>query len=312
MGQDHPAFVPAVSVYPGRAFSYDVPVHWVQHGRPSGSPKARLSPRDPVELRKVARRRMLQRYWSAVGWLYFQSRIKPQTLNDGRKVRWRLGFLTLTIPGSTSADHRALKRLVLDPFFTRARNVGGLRSYVWTAELQQRGAIHWHVILDHWLDKAAVARWWLQACKSSGVVDMSDAGGVAATSVEILRNYNGTAAYAAKYIGKALGSGDITGSCWGGSHSVTGIKGLSLNLCDHGEQYRRVMQELNEGGAKWVDGGDHGTLARLRPDEITRRKFPALHGLLRRHYEAQGKGRDRGAMAGNSGLCAGDGDTGMA
>ncbi|MCA9404340.1 MAG: hypothetical protein KC897_11200, partial [Candidatus Omnitrophica bacterium] len=64
---------------------------------------------------------------------------------SGRMVKFRQGFVTLTVPGTSTADHKAFKRAVLDPFLTYCRNRLALRDYVWTAELQKRGEIHFHM-----------------------------------------------------------------------------------------------------------------------------------------------------------------------
>lgn len=211
--------VQGLSFSPSRACLYRIPEHWIVHGRSNSSKGTRIQKATAEEKARAARARVIGRYWSAIGYLWLRTRKRKVELSAGRIVNFRQGFMTLTLPGVATADHKAIKRKVLDPFFTYARNVLGLQDYVWTAELQKRGEIHFHVLVNQFLDKGRIRKAWNDACARSGIVDMSQGSDKPSTEIEAVKSYNGSKAYAAKYIGKALRSGEIVGRLWSGSRA---------------------------------------------------------------------------------------------
>lgn len=260
-----------------------MPERWIIHGRSSrgssGAPKL-------ISAEDKARRntgRVISRYWQAVGWLWMRSSSEVIDLGKGRKLKHRQGFLTLTLPGVATEDHKAVKAKVLDPFFTYCRNVLGLRDYVWTAELQERGEIHFHAIVNQFLPKDKIRAAWLSACDRSGIVSSSGGGSRPATEIEECKDWNGSRIYAGKYLSKALRSGDIVGRVWSGSHSVTGIGSVSTNEVDQAFDVPGALREIAKAQAKWRQH-DHGiSTARYDVGAITRRRSPILHRLFKRH-----------------------------
>ena len=271
------------SVAPGKASLYQLPERWIIHGR---SGRGSSSTPKLISAEDKARRntgRVISRYWQAVGWLWMRSKPEVVDLGKGRKLRHRQGFLTLTLPGVASEDHKAIKAKVLDPFFTYCRNVLGLRDYVWTAELQERGEIHFHAIVNQFLPKDKIRSAWLSACDRSGIISSSGGGSRPATEIEECKDWNGSRIYAGKYLSKALRSGEIVGRVWSGSHSVTGIGSVSTNEVDQAFDVPGALVEIKRAKAQWRQH-DHGiSTARFDVGAITRRRSPILHRLFKRH-----------------------------
>lgn len=274
--------VQGLSFSPSRACLYRIPEHWIIHGRSTTARGTRLQKATPEEKARAARARVIGRYWTAIGYLWLRTRKRQVQLADGRLINFRQGFMTLTLPGVATADHKAIKRKVLDPFFTYARNVLGLQDYVWTAELQKRGEIHFHVLLNQFLDKGRIRKAWNDACSRSGIVDMSQGSDRPSTEIEAVKSYNGSKAYAAKYIGKALRSGDILGRLWSGSHSVTGFGSITTNEVDDTPTMEAITAELKANAHQWVTLDREVHITRLETIRITRRSYPTLHRLLNR------------------------------
>lgn len=260
-----------------------MPERWIIHGRSgrgsSGVPK--LISEEEKAKRNTGR--VISRYWQAVGWLWMRTKPEIVDLGNGRKLKHRQGFLTLTLPGVATDDHKAIKAKVLDPFFTYCRNVLGLRDYVWTAELQDRGEIHFHALVNQFLPKDKVRRAWLNACDKSGIVSSSGGGSRPATEIEECRSWKGSRIYAGKYLAKALRNGDIVGRVWSGSHSVTGIGSISTNEVDQAFDVPQCLAEIKRAAPKWRQH-DHGiSTARYDVGSITRRRSPVLYRLFKRH-----------------------------
>lgn len=269
-----------LTITPSRAVSYKVPAHWIISGRTTKSNKPRINPPTTEEKQRRNRARVIGRYWQAVGWLWIRSRNRDVSYGEGKRMKFRQGFLTLTLPGVATADHKAIKNKVLDPFFTYCRNRMGLSDYVWTAELQDRGEIHFHAIINTFMDKDRVRAAWIRACENSGIVTMSSAGNKPATEIEKCKSYNGSKSYAAKYLGKALRSGEIIGRIWSGSHGVTGPSAISTNEIDAGFSIDKALAEINGNGHEW-QGFDHEVkITRLEAQRITRRRYPYVWRLL--------------------------------
>lgn len=274
--------VQGLSFSPSRACLYRIPEHWIIHGRSSVRRGSRLTKATAEEKARAARARVIGRYWTAIGYLWLRTRKSKVELSPGRSINFRQAFMTLTLPGVATANHKAIKRKVLDPFFTYARNVLGLRDYVWTAELQDRGEIHFHALVNQFLDKDRIRRAWNDACARSGIVDMSQASNRPSTEIEAVKSYNGSKAYAAKYIGKALRSGEILGRLWAGSHSVTGFGSITTNEVEDTATMEAITGELKANGHQWQSFDREVHMTRLETIRITRRRYPTLHRLLNR------------------------------
>jgi hypothetical protein len=229
---------------------------------------------------KRARARVISRYWQAIGYLWLRTRRRKVTAPSGAVFPFRQGFLTLTLPGQATSDHKAVKKLILDPFFTYARNVLGLRDYVWTAEIQPTtGRIHFHVLINQFMDKDLIRKAWNRACERSGIITPQE-GNKPSTEVEAIRSYHGSKSYAAKYLSKALKDHSILGRVWGASHSVTGFGSISFNEVEDGASMSAIAAELTTNNHVWL-ALDHGVkVSRVETHQVTRSRYPILHRYL--------------------------------
>lgn len=281
--RDRDRFIRGVSIGAGKACTYSIPERWLLHGRSHPGTRGDR-PKPSPELAQAANvRRIVSRYWQAVGWLWLRSKGRVVDLGQGRKMPFRQGLLTLTLPGVASGDHLEIKRKVLDPFFTYARNVLGLRDYVWVAELQERGEIHFHVIVNQFLQKDKLRAAWISACERSGVVTMSVKGSLPATEIEACKSFKGSRAYAAKYMAKGLRSGAIVGRVWSGSHSVTGIKPMATNELEQAWNAPAALREVDERCKGWRQYDHNVRVAHFDIGRITYRRSPVLYMLFRNH-----------------------------
>lgn len=292
--------VQGLTISPSRAVAYQVPSHWIISGRRSKSTKApRVAP-TIEEKRRRNTARVIGRYWQAVGWLWIRSRNVKVNYAQGKSMKFRQGFLTLTIPGVAQADHKAIKNKVLDPFFTYCRNRLKLEDYVWTAEIQPKtGEIHFHAIVNTFMDKARVRKAWNNACEKSGLITMSK-GNKPSTEIEKCKSYNGSKAYAAKYLGKALKSGEIIGRVWSGSHGITGPKAITTNEIEADYDLHKAISELNNNGHEWTTLDHEVRVTRLQTQAITKRRYPYVWRLLMAQLRNYDDARTRAIHESNS------------
>jgi hypothetical protein len=71
----------------------------------------------------------------------------------GSRTKRSLKFVTLTLASAQIHSDLEIKEKLLNQFLTELRENFGLKNYVWKAEKQKNGNIHFHIIIDifiHW------------------------------------------------------------------------------------------------------------------------------------------------------------------
>ena len=73
--------------------------------------------------------------------------------HNHRNFKFKLNLITLTLP-SKQNEHsdNEIKHRALNNFFTQLRTKHNLVNYVWKAEKQKNGNIHFHIITDKFFD----------------------------------------------------------------------------------------------------------------------------------------------------------------
>jgi hypothetical protein len=158
-----------------------------------------------------------------------------------------VGMITLTYPDAYPAVGLAVKRQ-LNTFLQmlRRHNV----RYVWVLEFQDRGAPHFHILIDAFIGKTLVAETWYAAV-GSGIEKHLKTG----TRVEALRSRDGGARYMASYMRKM--------------------------------EQKTVPQEFTQVGRFW--GATRGVLAIVHQLHVKVKENDARRILrtLRRYYESK-------------------------
>lgn len=89
-----------------------------------------------------------------------------------KSFKYKIGFLTLTLPSEQGIiTDEQLKKSVLNHFLTDCRRYLNLRNYVWKAEVQENGNLHFHITTDCFLPVDVVRKFWNKAINKFGFVD---------------------------------------------------------------------------------------------------------------------------------------------
>jgi len=302
--------VECLSVAPGRVAGYSMPVHWLTKGRHARyhAPKAG-SEGNPIDAARRARKNAMD----AAGWLFLRSRARYVTGRNARRVYFRQGFWTFTLP-EPAAESAA--RAALSLWLTWARNCAGLGEYLWVAELTKRGRVHFHAIVNSYIDQAAGRAAWRRCLIRAGALraDHPELDPRAVT-VERCKSAEAGRLYAAKYVGKAFGGQradqlgrrldqlvadnappEVIAECrarlaeamqqaragarrWSASQECS-RQGAALNAAEDGRAMDAVRAELARIGAKWGAKTDHGICAWFDLGKVNRHHAPILHRLL--------------------------------
>lgn len=303
--------IPCLSVAPGRVHLYEMPAHWYG-GRTGGGGVRGLFPVKVDNERAAWRSR--QNALEAAGWLWLSSRFRYVDLPRGKVVPFRMAMWTLTIPEPMP---EIAARRALSSWWTWARNVSGVRSYLWVAELTKRGRVHFHALVNDWVDVDAARGAWLRALQREGcAVGLRKAPGklVRVDNVTTAKSANG---YVSKYIGKDFGTradqlahryarmGKEDGAPfdaraelrarvfeavawplklrrrWGASNNLERSP-LQVVGCDDPGMFKALVSELRTlPGARWGEMREHGQGVYFDLDAVKQDTAPRLWRMLR-------------------------------
>lgn len=87
------------------------------------------------------------------------------------KIDRKLVFMTLTLSAEQQHDDNWIKRKLLNSFLIKMKTDYKVRYYLWRAEKQQNGRIHFHVILDHYIDKKDIQIEWNKIQRKHGYTE---------------------------------------------------------------------------------------------------------------------------------------------
>lgn len=116
--------------------------------------------------------RSRKRIRNAVNWLSLLSAPKRSKYYKGKDSRkFKIGFWTLSLPSKQMHTHAKIKSKCLNNFLTVMRQRHQMRNYIWVAELQRNGNIHFHITTDVYVHYAEIRRIWNQSLQILGYID---------------------------------------------------------------------------------------------------------------------------------------------
>lgn len=170
---------------------------------------------------KTAAARRLQ---SAMDILIQISRVRIQHRPGGKRLPFRLGFWTLTVPDPIRTWEEVKKPFAL--FCQWLRELGA--SYVWKAELQERGQPHYHLIVDRYVPWKEISYAWNSRMKRAGLLQefAQKFGHFGPNSVDArsVNFHKKIEKYLVKYISKSGERGPS--KWWGASQNLLGKRFL--------------------------------------------------------------------------------------
>jgi hypothetical protein len=180
-------------------------------------------------------------------------------LTGKRKKRVRFVFTTLTLPFGKISDYAAKR--AFSRTLDKLKKYKFITEYVWRAEVQKRGALHFHMISTRYIPRERLRRIWSNALRATGEMDgfkekygMKDNQGV---NIKEVYSTEGAVKYIQKYLSKdSQGKRAIQGRQWGASDGLRNFKPLDLPVyTDDGEKskwhktahlLRRALQAMEQ------------------------------------------------------------------
>lgn len=161
--------------------------------------------------------------WSEALELY-NAKYRHEVKGNERK----LVFLTLTLSAVQVHPDQEIKSKILKPFMRWLRENQSCTNYIWKAEVQKNGNIHFHVIIDQFVSKDEIRVKWNESQDNLGYhqryqVKFGDKQ-APSTQVEIVENQEQIERYIGKYISKSQGCRSIEGRVWDASKNVKSLR----------------------------------------------------------------------------------------
>lgn len=142
--------------------------------------------------------------------------IEKETFNPKFKThfKWKVNFITLTLPCPQGKwTDKDVKKMCLDTWLKSARRRFGLRSYVWRAERQLNGNVHFHICTDVFIDKTNLRHSWndrLEHCSYITAFEKKHGHrNPNSTDVHSTQKVKNLAAYMIKYMCKSENSAEL-------------------------------------------------------------------------------------------------------
>ena len=160
--------------------------------------------------------------------------INQQNRKKGKKERKQIILLTLTLSDQQKHDDNWIKRNMLNRFLIKIVREKPDTKYLWKAERQENGNIHFHILLDNYFDKESIQIWWNLIQRDNqyhraGLINESFLGSPS-TRIESLKNVDNSIAYIAKYMQKNDEKNPISGRLWGCSNELKKLKNITYNI----------------------------------------------------------------------------------
>jgi uncharacterized membrane protein (UPF0136 family) len=89
----------------------------------------------------------------------------------GRKLTFKVSFVTLTLPSVQVHPDRKIINKCLNQWLVEARKYYYVKNYVWRAEKQKNGNIHFHILIDKYIDYQELRDGWNRIVNKLGYVD---------------------------------------------------------------------------------------------------------------------------------------------
>ena len=232
-----------------------------------------------------------------------------------KKTGIQFNLITLTLPFEQHHSDQEIRQRALKPFLQQLQRLHRVKQYMYVSEAQKNGNIHFHIIVDRFIEHQKIRELWngymcdlgyidyyrqtqrefhhngfqfrahLQHKWSYGAQVEAYMRGVKqnwsqpnSTDIHRLRGIYNIAAYLTKYLTKSNSSRPIDGRIWGCSDSLRDIKPITLKLSP---QLKQVFMGLaDEKGSRLFTTDFNWTLWRFDPD-ILFNHYPTLAEIWR-------------------------------
>lgn len=103
--------------------------------------------------------------------LYISDYQKTGIIETKKEFKYKITFITLTLPSKQIHSDSELTKTALHDFLNHLRKHYGLKHYVWKAEKQENGNIHFHITSNIYIHYLNLRELWIKCLKPLGYID---------------------------------------------------------------------------------------------------------------------------------------------
>lgn len=141
-------------------------------------------------------------------------------------------FATLTLPAKQLHSDNEIKRKCLNMLLILLQRNFKVVNYFWRAEPQKNGNVHFHLIIDRYIQNAQLQKHWNNCLSALGYIDRFSAvfghRQPPSTHIVKLSGKNAAIKYLSKYLSKDQERRKIAGRIWGSSDKVKGFASVAM------------------------------------------------------------------------------------
>lgn len=168
-----------------------------------------------------------------INWLHTVAKNK-RSFNPKYKSNywWKINMVTLTLPDKQQGSDQAVKRKLLNTLLLTLKRKFSLLHYIWKAEKQGNGNIHFHIATDVFIPYQALRYEWNNICELNGY-NIITKNGNNANSVDIhsMQKVKNAIAYMVKYFCKEEQEKEkVKGDIWNCSKSLSVLNAVDIPI----------------------------------------------------------------------------------
>lgn len=184
-----------------------------------------------------------RRIMSYIDWLISLSKKKTVLEKDtGKRWTFKLSFITLTLPSKQAHSDSFITQEMLAAFIRKCKRKHSMHYYLWKAEAQQNGNIHYHITTNIFIHWKQVRIYWLDVLNKHHYINNETGHNPPCTEIKAVVKDKDIGAYLAKYISKKEDSKRLINcKIWDASEVLKQFE-IVLKDLDSNEDYKEGIR----------------------------------------------------------------------
>lgn len=117
----------------------------------------------------ILSKKSMQRIKLAFQWLCLSSyKKKVYSIKQKKSFTFKIAFITLTLSGKQSHSDKYIRLHMLEPFLKWLYRSHNVVNYIWKAETQKNGNIHFHITINKFVHHRSIRHKWNQIQQNHG------------------------------------------------------------------------------------------------------------------------------------------------
>jgi len=205
-------------------------------------------------------------------------------------VAKKLRFVTLTLSDKQKDSDKFIRRQMLNRFLQEIKRKHQVKNYVYCSESQKNGNIHFHIVIDSYINYKKIQDIWNNIQSDNGYLENFEKKykhrKPNSTDIHRLNKIKNISAYLIKYFTKDENRRKIEGRLWGATDNLRELS--HFGTLATGEDLEYLTAKKRENQTKYYEGDFFTTFSDITFEKI-KREYPVLYTEIRKHYEKNSK-----------------------